>query len=708
VRLQLLELDNFCQHRRLRHTFVPGLTGILGPCGSGKSNVMGAIRYALTGKNQNAGRLDDNISQYAEKDEPSGVLLAFSHHEVQAEVSRSLRSGTATLKVEGRPTVTGATNVNREIMEILGIEEDILHTMCLVAQDDIFGFLAKRPAQRLDFLQRLFQLQRAEEIHKFLWTKLGSLPTSYTADVDGLRQRRGELQEAAEAAQAALREAQTQQSSFEESREHATQVRKRYEQWLHADRRWRDASTKVAETSQQVENLRRTSNENSRRLEAVEAEAEALRVSADEASGLLHQWQLHRTAVANQATLQSNLDRAKQQLALAEERIPPPKGYDEGRASELHSLCNELRVERDRSRRMVQAADSGMAECPTCGSEIDPTNPAVVEARAQLPNIDADLAQMEASAAAFEKYEQAIAQQATNVAWARQAVEQAETQLEGHEVPPAPDKGEMELRGAVTAWQQLSSEAKQLREACSAAQNTLARQEGELAGYRAALEEAGKAKDELDVTAEADSQAEALLRQAAAADETVRQAEQSALVARERLDEAERAYQAGEEAKRRAEQAAVWAERLTKIRDVFHREAAPRFAIQEAINRLATEVNGCLQRLDVGYRVEATQGMTFTAIFPDGRRQPAERLSEGQRVALALSFCLAVNTAYAADLGFLMLDEPTRSLDEHLIRGFDPILSRLRELATSRNLQCGIITHERTLEPLFDDTLDLT
>jgi DNA repair exonuclease SbcCD ATPase subunit len=94
------------------------------------------------------------------------------------------------------------------------------------------------------------------------------------------------------------------------------------------------------------------------------------------------------------------------------------------------------------------------------------------------------------------------------------------------------------------------------------------------------------------------------------------------------------------------------------------------------------------------------------ARFNDGRVQPAERLSSGQKVVMALSFRLAVNFMYA-DLGFLVLDEPTAYLDEHHIAGFEPVLGCLREFAASRGLQCLMVTHEQSLAPLFDSVLQL-
>jgi len=47
VRLNSLHLVNFRQHTDSRITFESGLTGIIGPNGSGKTTILEAITWAL-------------------------------------------------------------------------------------------------------------------------------------------------------------------------------------------------------------------------------------------------------------------------------------------------------------------------------------------------------------------------------------------------------------------------------------------------------------------------------------------------------------------------------------------------------------------------------------------------------------------------------------------------------------------------------------
>ena len=49
MRMHSLELSNFCQHPERMITFAPGLNMLIGPNGSGKTNILRALQFALTG-----------------------------------------------------------------------------------------------------------------------------------------------------------------------------------------------------------------------------------------------------------------------------------------------------------------------------------------------------------------------------------------------------------------------------------------------------------------------------------------------------------------------------------------------------------------------------------------------------------------------------------------------------------------------------------
>ena len=114
-RLNRLVLKNFCQHGSRDVTFVPGINGILGPNGCGKSNFLGAMLKALTGASGNTGVKTDDLRW----GEDNGfVQLFFSLDGVEGSIKRQLRSAGCHLKF-GSETFTRALDCNAKLAELI-------------------------------------------------------------------------------------------------------------------------------------------------------------------------------------------------------------------------------------------------------------------------------------------------------------------------------------------------------------------------------------------------------------------------------------------------------------------------------------------------------------------------------------------------------------------------------------------------------------
>ncbi len=82
-------------------------------------------------------------------------------------------------------------------------------------------------------------------------------------------------------------------------------------------------------------------------------------------------------------------------------------------------------------------------------------------------------------------------------------------------------------------------------------------------------------------------------------------------------------------------------------------------------------------------------------------------VSGGQKVVLALAYCLAIHKMFAGDIGLLVLDEPTVFLDDDNIDKLVTVFDSLREIAHNTGQQVLVITHEKRLEACFDSVIDL-
>src|SRR3972149_2456713 len=106
MRLLSLDVENFRQHKATRLEFLPGVTGIIGKNGSGKTTVLEAIAWALYGAAAVRGANETLRGRAAEGNSPVEVTLTFGLGPHTYIVSRRLGASgqsSALLKVDGTP-----------------------------------------------------------------------------------------------------------------------------------------------------------------------------------------------------------------------------------------------------------------------------------------------------------------------------------------------------------------------------------------------------------------------------------------------------------------------------------------------------------------------------------------------------------------------------------------------------------------------------
>src|SRR5688500_10091299 len=103
MKLEHAVLENVCQHKRTELFFKPGITGILGSNGSGKSNHLNMIKASLTGDfSVNPGVKDDNIRWGTPEGGKSAVMTTWSHDGSRFHITRGLKNQANILRIDGR------------------------------------------------------------------------------------------------------------------------------------------------------------------------------------------------------------------------------------------------------------------------------------------------------------------------------------------------------------------------------------------------------------------------------------------------------------------------------------------------------------------------------------------------------------------------------------------------------------------------------
>lgn len=708
MQIRKLEVRNFCQHAHRDIDFTDGLIAVLGANGSGKSNLLGAIRFALTGENPNVGTKNDNIREQADVAEVSYVSLAFSHAGVSAVVRRNLRPAKpgATLTVEtDNTTITGDTSVNAAIEAILGVDRATINDIIIVSQNDIFGALDKTPAVRAAQFQRLFHTEDAEVIYQILGDHLKGVqipeivgnPDEIKFNLDNLTLRMQEID---------------RQLSVIPSFEDMQQRRDNHVRFLNnvsrLEQLYVTAQQRAAMLQQshwQETQLQNEITKTTQELETVKQAAAGKQAAVTAAHVALQNLSRYQKDKDIRDNLTQRIATFQQQLL---ELQPPAQPPNYELSTEIARKVSGVQHEQATLTRFLASFDNGVAACPTCGTPTEKLQDKLTAADNQKRVLTSQLEQLTVAHTEALIYEKA--KQNYETAYNQLNLQFTQSQQHLAQLPAVPEVmvDEVATRKLVADYKIYEDGIEEFQQILNKNMQTLGQLQGQIETLKAQIIQMEKELSEF--TAHSDAEIAKVNADVAAIDgftEQRRRIETTRATTQTEINQYQKQLAQIYQSRDRIAMLRAWQEYCQELRSLFHKDGAPKFVAQRNLQRLQFSVNETLEMFETDFRVEADENLSFRAMFANGVVQPADRLSQGQRVILALAFRLALNLLLAENIGALYLDEPTAWLDEHHIRGFEPVLTRLREFSASRGLQVIIITHEQQLAPLFDSVIRL-
>lgn len=134
--------------------FNNGITFLMGANGSGKTSILEAISYALTGEAALFGR-SERSQLLRNPDKPGTVVLQFVTKDVEYEIQRTQnpeRAGDAQMISLHDQTVLARSHINvtKEVEQLLNVSDDFLRRIVYMAEGDVFNFLNSPPKDALD------------------------------------------------------------------------------------------------------------------------------------------------------------------------------------------------------------------------------------------------------------------------------------------------------------------------------------------------------------------------------------------------------------------------------------------------------------------------------------------------------------------------------------------------------------------------------
>lgn len=191
-----------------------GLYLITGDTGAGKTMLFDAICFALygrsSGQERNVGGTKDNgelfRSQYAKPETETFVELEFLNRDKRYTVrrvpgyrrpnskSKTKPSVKATLTMPGGDVITGAKQVNDQIVQILGVDKDQFSSIAMLAQGDFKRLLLADRNEKKAIFQKLFRTERFERLQYRLVRECDQISDACAALRSSIRAEIGKIE----------------------------------------------------------------------------------------------------------------------------------------------------------------------------------------------------------------------------------------------------------------------------------------------------------------------------------------------------------------------------------------------------------------------------------------------------------------------------------------------------------------------------------
>lgn len=344
MRLHQLHLRNFRQHADTRIDFESGLTGIIGPNGSGKTTILEAVAWALYGTPAARGTKEGIRSLRAPARASVRVDLDFDLAGHRYHVSRSLTSAELYLDGASAPIANTISGVTELIRRRLGMSQQEFFNTYFTGQKELSVMAAMGPAERAQFLSRVLGYERLRGAQVLV------------------RERRNVLRGEATGLQSAMPDGETVARQLAEADARLAAAKKRA----------KDALKRLAKAHDALMDVKPRWEASQRDREALQEITAELKVRESEESAALRDVERLGASLAEIAEARKEVEQIKAELhvhsGIAAQLLEMERlSREEGRRREL--LQNKQLLERDVARLIERAAGLESADTERSAEE---------------------------------------------------------------------------------------------------------------------------------------------------------------------------------------------------------------------------------------------------------------------------------------------------------------------------------------------------
>lgn len=177
MRIKKLEITNWGPHKHRSFNMDTSIVGIIGTNGKGKSNLLQAIDYALTG-NLNKQKQEKYIRNFGQADgaTTASVRVLFEKDGKEGDITRTITATGSRRKLKwDNSEWTKAADVDRIMEEIIGVDKASLAQAVFVKQGELARIIKGTPAERQTLFQKLMNLSFIEPRVDDITAKIAAL-----------------------------------------------------------------------------------------------------------------------------------------------------------------------------------------------------------------------------------------------------------------------------------------------------------------------------------------------------------------------------------------------------------------------------------------------------------------------------------------------------------------------------------------------------
>lgn len=770
MKLKELTLNNFCQHSHLKVVFGKGLNGITAHNGAGKSNLIRAILYAITGT------LPDKLQDYIKSDslpsEDSYVTLTFESAIGKSyTITRWLRPRKIVFKTP-ETEIKNISEANAYLSDILGIDFDVVKNILLVSQEEFISFLTYTPTDRLSMLYRVFNLSFLQRARDSLLKLLSSTeePQDVTSGIQVLQESIKDIEVSYAASSIGLKDESIVKEKLKQldSKLKALQDEKTTRTSMHFYCNAKESSERsILQCRQQIQVLEQSISNT-----LCDLDYDSINV---EMSSLIQEYE---TVVMMLTALYFSYTDINDLYHQASSLIKEC-GYT---GPELRSFISDTKAHMEIESNAIRSLESDTSSlCPTCGSALtEEHRKALLEEHvAKLNELQNSLDRVSPYVRKWTDLEKELASdRCSRYAYidCYQKLQEAQEKLRNVQATIFKQLPSVYPESMTSNWHTefltipsvvIHSEAipeyvteyrlytdsmylpaasvrgddsygswpSYAKENLTILSQIQARFYSEVKAFKeqkAANEQASdkivKLKLKIEIDTDNINQCNLQLEKMGVNRSLQEIQDDIRLVAEEfsscqtdlqrsfyvksLLDQKlslESKIQSLKSAETLYESVSNRRKELKDACELLSNQKLPRAAMLGMLQCLVEKTNSFLSDFGVPFTFSCNESADLLCVFDDGSIRSASRLSGGQKVLLAVAWRLALHAAFASEesCGFLALDEPTMFLDSDNIDNLTDVLSKVKRSAEDQGVQILVITHEESLECLFDNLIKL-